>query len=413
MREVGFIGVVLSVLILATDTILYRIIPFFKKNSFTSKLTRWVFWLIPILFITALLYMLSKTNQPGNHKQLFTFMWYVGALNLVYAPKATYIAVYFILKLINYRKHHKTLSVEDRGVNKITRASFMGKAGLTIASIPFFSLIYGLSKGRFNYFIKRTTLYSDNLPKSFDGLTIAQISDVHLGNYNQDFSKLEEVAELINLENPDILVCTGDLVNNYKSETEGWSPVFQKMNAKIGKYAVLGNHDYGDYSRWPSVKAKEANFKGIQNAYSDFGFKLLKNESINLVKGTDKISILGVENWGKPPFPQYGNLKDTLQNCSDAKFKVLLSHDPDHWKAEVTDKTDIDLTLSGHTHGMQLGVKFKNKQWSPAKWKFEHWDGLYKHKKQHLYVNRGIGFVGLPMRIGMPPEITIIELRKA
>lgn len=269
-----------------------------------------------------------------------------------------------------------------------------------------------MAKGRFDFYLKNVDLHFPNLPKAFNGFKIVQISDIHLGNYNKEYYRLHEVTELINKQQPDLILMTGDMVNNFSSETNGWEVVFSKMKARLGKYSILGNHDYGDYSRWKSEHAKNKNFKEIINAHKRFGFQLLRNESIRVEEGREFINLLGVENWGKPPFPQYGDLNKTMAGINENDFNILLSHDPDHWEAEVWDK-NIDLTLAGHTHGMQLGVKWKDKVWSPAQWKYKYWDGLYKKDRQYLYVNRGLGFVGIPMRVGMPPEITVFTLNKA
>ena len=221
---------------------------------------------------------------------------------------------------------------------------------------------------------------------------------------------MHEVTDIINQQKPDLILMTGDMVNNYAYETEGWEVVFSKMQARLGKYSILGNHDYGDYSRWSSIKARERNFNGILNAHKRFGFHLLRNESLKIEEGRDYFNLSGVENWGKPPFPQYGDLSKAVNGISPEEFTLLMSHDPDHWETEVQGK-NINLMLAGHTHGMQFGFKWKDKVYSPAKWKYKYWDGLYQNEDEYLYVNRGLGFVGVPMRVGMPPEITLFTLQ--
>jgi predicted MPP superfamily phosphohydrolase len=223
---------------------------------------------------------------------------------------------------------------------------------------------------------------------------------------------INKAVEIINSENPDLIVLTGDLVNNTANEVDGFENTFLKLKAKDGKLSILGNHDYGDYFPWKNTSDKNNNLIQLKNKHSQIGFKLLLNSNISIQKNVDSIIIAGVENWGKPPFSQFGNLTKALQNTSSNNFVILLSHDPSHWKEKITDKTNIELTLSGHTHAMQAGIKFGNFQWSPVSLKYKEWGGLYKHKKQYLYVNKGLGFIGLLGRIGIRPEITKIILRK-
>lgn len=405
-----FLGVV--------DTLLYlNLRKFFPSNSLPSLL-KIVFWTIPVAFTIAFIWLFVKNSGNITEQDYYLFTMLNGIFLLLYIPKLTYLIYAFfyaiVIRLISAKSWAKpSRSVKsDKKSNRITRAAFLGRAGMAVAGAPFLSLLYGMAKGRFNFFLKPVTLHFQNLPDAFDGLKIVQISDIHLGNLNKEYHRLHEVSKLINAENPDLIFMTGDLVNNFATETEGWENVFSKMNARIGKYSILGNHDYGDYSRWTSVHAKRRNFEDILAAHKRFGFHLLRNENTVLEKGKDKINLIGVENWGKPPFPQYGNLALATHGMDANLFQILLSHDPDHWEAEVLPNSNVDFTLSGHTHGMQFGVKFKNSTWSPAKWKYKYWDGLYKHEKRCLYVNRGLGFIGIPMRVGMPPEITVFTLKR-
>tara|TARA_R110000751_G_scaffold136381_1_gene239390 strand:- start:358 stop:1236 length:879 start_codon:yes stop_codon:yes gene_type:complete len=283
--------------------------------------------------------------------------------------------------------------------------------GLLSGFLPFFIIVYGIFKSVYRFKVHHHYITSKILPKAFDGLKIVQLSDLHLGSFNYGYDKLEHAIEKINHLKPDYIVITGDLVNNYAWELRGWKSVFNKLIAKKEKFAILGNHDYGDYSQWDSVEAKQENFDAIKQFYSDIGFKLLLNESKIISESNEHIAFIGVENWGEPPLKQYGDLQKAMANVKAIDFKILLSHDPLHWAEEVMDKTDIVLTLAGHTHGMQAAFQYKNLQWSPIKYKFKHWAGLYKHNQQYLYVNRGLGWLGFPARIGMRPEITLIELR--
>jgi len=283
--------------------------------------------------------------------------------------------------------------------------------GLLSGFLPFFVILYGIFKAAYRFKLYHQPISFNNLPKAFTGLRLVQISDVHLGSFNYRYHILEGAVQKINHLNPDYIMITGDLVNNFGWETKGWERVFKKLTAKKGMFAVLGNHDYGDYSKWNSTEEKQTNFETVKSFYKSFGCKLLLNESVIISNKGEEIAIIGVENWGKPPFKKYGDLEKALKPVSDITFKILLSHDPTHWAEEVLKKTNIALTLSGHTHGMQASFQYKNLQWSPIKFKYKHWAGLYKEMEQYLYVNRGLGWLGFPGRIGMRPEITLIELR--
>lgn len=396
----------------------YSIRTFFIKKKY-SKIITSLFWLLTLLFVTGFIYLVIKNRGNITPKDYYYLTFFNGVFFLTYIPKIVFLvykAFVWILSglfsLIQKRRKANPKR-EDYNTRKITRASFLGKIGMAVAAAPFLTILYGMAKGRFNFYIKTVPLKIINLPHSFDGFKIIQISDIHLGNFNKEYHLLHEVTSMVNAENPDLIVMTGDMVNNFASETYGWETVFRKMKAPFGKFSILGNHDYGDYSRWKSQHDKRRNFDEIINSHERFGFKLLRNEHADINSGKDKIALIGVENWGKPPFPQYGDLKKSLESVSPDVVKILLSHDPDHWEAEVLKQTNVDLTLAGHTHGMQLGVKFKNAVWSPAKYKYKHWDGLYQQNNQSLYVNRGLGFIGIPMRVGMPPEITLFTLHKS
>jgi len=241
-------------------------------------------------------------------------------------------------------------------------------------------------------------------------LRIVQLSDIHLGSFNYRYHILDRAVQKVNHLQPDYIFITGDLINNFGWELKGWESVFKKLSAKKGIMAILGNHDYGDYSKWNSTEEKRENFETLKRFYKDIDVKLLLNESQILEANGQEIAIIGVENWGTSPFKTYGNLKKAMKQVEEVSFKILLSHDPTHWEEEILQKTDIALTLSGHTHGMQAAFQYKNLQWSPIKFRYKHWAGLYHKKGQYLYVNRGLGWLGFPGRIGMRPEITLIEL---
>lgn len=415
MRAELSIIIALLLFIYILDGLLYFSLRKFFKEKRLPRLLNLAFWLIPIVFTAVLLVFYFENSSNISASKYYNFTIFNGLFAIIYVPKIIYLGYALIyefivrtISILSWRK--KPTKVNSKG-DKITRAQFLGKIGTVVAAAPFLSLIYGMTKGRFDYYLKKVELNFEQLPNAFEGLKIIQISDIHLGNYNKEYHRLHEVTKLINQQRPDLIVMTGDLVNNFSTETDGWEVVFSNMKARLGKYSILGNHDYGDYSKWNSKHAKSKNFNGILNAHKRFGFQLLRNENIKIEEDRSAINLLGVENWGKPPFPQYGDLQKTMEGTTKNDFNILLSHDPDHWEAEVWNK-NIALMLAGHTHGMQLGVKWKDKVWSPAKWKYKHWDGLYQKNKQYLYVNRGLGFIGIPIRVGMPPEITLFTLRK-
>jgi len=353
-----------------------------------------------------------------QQSETYTYVGYlVAGFSLFYIPKFVFILFVLlkdiqkaITRIITWFGEIKKESVPQfNSKRKMERSEFLYQMGLILAAIPFASILYGVTKGKFNYRVMREKISFDHLPKSFKGLKIVQISDMHLGSFNKNFDEIEKAVDLINEQEPDLILFTGDLVNNFAEETDGWAPVLSKMKAKIGKYSILGNHDYGDYSHWRSPEDKANNLQSIKNFHSDMGFKLLLNENETIKINDEEIALIGVENWGKPPFPQHGNLAKASKETSHQPFKILMSHDPSHWDAQVLD-TDIALTFSGHTHGMQFGIERIGIKWSPVQYKYPRWGGLYREGNQYLYVNRGFGYIGFPGRIGMPPEITLVEL---
>jgi len=298
--------------------------------------------------------------------------------------------------------------------NYISRSEFMMKASLIAGAVPFVGLSYGILSGAHDYRIRRITVKLPNLPKEFDGIKIGQISDVHSGSF---FNKtaVKGGVEMLLREKPDMIFFTGDLVNNRASEMETYQPIFEKVKAPLGVFSTLGNHDYGDYATWDSLEAKRQNLKNLITIHKQMGWDILMDENRNLIMGNEKISIIGIQNWGaKARFPKYGNLQKAHESTQDSSVKLLLSHDPSHWDAEVLEKfKDVDIMFAGHTHGMQFGVEIGNLKWSPVQYMYEQWAGLYEKQQQYLYVNRGFGYIGFPGRVGILPEITIMELKKS
>lgn len=312
----------------------------------------------------------------------------------------------FIMKKVIYRDNQLPVG------SGITRNEFINKLALVMGFIPFAGLIYGMVKGAYNIKVKHVQLALNDLPASFKGYKIVQISDIHSGSFTSN-EPLNHAIEIINGLDADLFLFTGDLVNNKAVEVEPYIPLLQKIKAKDGKLSVLGNHDYGDYEQWPSAEAKVKNLETLKEHHKEIGFKLMMNENISIHRGDDKINILGIENWGAyGRFPKYGDLDKAIEGLPDHEVNILMSHDPSHWTEIISKKyPQINLTLAGHTHGFQFGIEIPGFKWSPVKYMYPHWAGLYDNKKgQSLYVNRGLGFLGYPGRLGIWPEVTLIEL---
>jgi hypothetical protein len=293
------------------------------------------------------------------------------------------------------------------------RRRFLSTIALGMAAIPFGAMLFGMYKGKYNFKVLKYTLEFDALPDAFDGYRITQISDVHSGSFDNR-NKIEYAVGLINQQKSDVLLFTGDMVNNMATEMEPWADLFSTLEAKDGKYSVLGNHDYGDYVEWDTEEAKQKNLDDLKKLQKDIGFDLLLNDSRFLEKGNDRIALVGVENWGKGGFKKAGDLTKAAEKISKDDFKILMSHDPTHWEEKVlADDYHYHLTLSGHTHGMQFGIEIPGWiKWSPAKWRYKHWAGIYNEGGEYINVNRGFGFLGYPGRVGIWPEITVITLKK-
>lgn len=358
------------------------------------------FWIFTIGLISSIIVLKSRLEKmQAYRKQLFVSSLY-GLVVSSLIPKFIFAFVFSILYFTNY-----VLSKEESII-------IVPLLGLLSGFLPFFIILFGIFSTKYKFEVHNITVKFKELPASFNGLKIVQISDLHLGSFSFKYHILEKATAIINELEPDFIFFTGDLVNNFAWELKGWSTVLKKLKAKTGKFAVLGNHDYGDYSKWKSPEAKQSNHESIKYFYKKIGFKLLLNDAEIIKSNGNKLAVIGVENWGIPPFKQYGDLQKALIKAKGVSFKILLSHDPTHWSEEVVNQTNIALTLSGHTHGMQAGFQSKNIKWSPIKYKYKHWAGLYIQGKQYLHVNRGLGWLGFPGRLGMRPEISLIELKK-
>ena len=294
------------------------------------------------------------------------------------------------------------------------RRKLISQIAIGLASIPFASLLYGMFRGKYNFKVLSYKLEYDDLPEAFEGFKIAQISDIHSGSFDNP-KKVQYGVDLVNAQDADVVFFTGDLVNNRAEEILPWIQTFKKINAKHGVYSILGNHDYGDYSSWESPEAKKKNMEDLKKAQKKMGWDLLLNESRFIERQGQRIAILGVENWGSGGFKKAGDLNKALSNVAAEDFKILMSHDPSHWEAEVIPHPfNIHLTLSGHTHGMQFGIEIPGWiKWSPIKWRYKQWAGIYEKLNQRLNVNRGFGYLAYPGRVGIWPEVTVITLNRA
>jgi len=292
----------------------------------------------------------------------------------------------------------------------LSRKKFIETMALAGGGLMFSGMTYGILRGAYQYSLHRVRLHFPNLPKAFQGLRIVQISDLHIGSFFST-KPVEHAFSIVMEQKPDIIFFTGDLVNNRSKEVRGFESILSSLRAPMGIYSILGNHDYGDYVQWESEEEKKRNRLMLEEVQKNFGWTLLKNQGIWLEKNGEKIGLAGVENWSvRMHFPRYGDLKKALSDIEDAPFVILLSHDPSHWEGEVIGNSNIGLTLSGHTHGMQFGVEIPGFKWSPVKYIYRQWAGLYQRDSQFLYVNRGLGFIGYSGRLGIWPEITLIEL---
>lgn len=317
-----------------------------------------------------------------------------------------------LIKLTRRSKAKNTTPSEEVTVGEpISRSSFLVKAGLITAAVPLTSLSWGIVSGAYDYQVRRVKLVLPNLPKAFEGITMGQISDIHSGSfYNK--TAVKGGVEMLLAEKPDFVFFTGDLVNNLTREVREYQDIFAKVKAPLGVYSTLGNHDYGDYYYGKeNSPAKAQNLQDIITVHKNMGWDLLMNENRRLKVDGEEIGILGIENWGMGRFPKYGKMELAHKNTEDLPVKLLLSHDPSHWRGEVLQKyKDVDAMFSGHTHGMQFGVRLKEYQWSPVQYIYKEWAGLYREQQQQLYVNVGYGFLGYPGRVGVLPEITIFTL---
>lgn len=375
----------------------------------------YIFSVVVVIFaLGSLFYNMSNPTNEYSPRTLTTNL-FIGITFTLLVSKLILASIFLLIdvsRLITWiiDKVVKLTSSNAGEISLEGRRSFLVKIGLGIAAIPFASFLYGITKGKYNYKVRKVSLAFDNLNPAFDGYKIVQISDVHAGSFDSP-EQVQKGIDLMNEQQPDLVLFTGDLVNDRAEEIDAYAHVFQNIKSKDGVYSITGNHDYGDYYQWESTAAKEANFKSLVQKHAELGFDILMNKNVKIKRGEAYFNLLGIENWGLPPFPQHGDLDKALIGV-DNEFTLLMSHDPSHWDAQtIKHSNKVDLTLSGHTHGMQFGIEIPGIKWSPVKYKYPRWAGLYEKEGRKLYVNRGFGFLGLPGRVGIWPEITVIELK--
>jgi predicted MPP superfamily phosphohydrolase len=409
-------------ILLIIDLYVFTAIKFLSQNS--SDKTRIVifsgYWTISLLAVSfILLFPYVQFLQANTVLRNYVFAIVVG---LFFAKLIA--SVFFLLDDIRrlffwlmMKIFPKTGVDFTHETNGISRSAFLSWVGFALGGGLFATLMYGFSN-KYNYQVRRIKFAFENLPASFRGLKIVQISDIHSGSFT-DKAAVERGVEMVLKENADLILFTGDLINDRAEEMNNYMDVFNKIKAPMGVYSTLGNHDYGDYVEWPSPEAKKENLERLKQTHAKLGWRLLVNEHVALERslpaaqaGGEQIALIGIENWSAfGRFPKYGRMDLAYPGSEKYPFKILMSHDPSHWDAEVRPKyPDIDIMLAGHTHGMQFGVENPYFKWSPVQWFYKEWAGLYENGKQKLYVNRGYGFIGYPGRVGILPEITVIEL---
>ncbi len=380
------------------------------KTLTKNKVIKWIWIVVALVVYLNLFYTLFSTPRSSGQTQGFQLA--AGLLLTFLIPKLVLVVMMFGEDII--RVVQKTISWISAGDTKplASRRAFISKIALGLAAIPFASFLYGIIQGRYNYKVLKYQLTFDDLPDAFDGLTITQISDIHSGSFTNK-EKIQYGVDLINEQKSDIMLFTGDIVNNKADEMDTWIEVFKQLDAPLGKFSILGNHDYGDYVNWNTKEDKKNNFQAVKDIHPKIGFDLLLNEHRYIEKDGQKIAIVGIENWGKG-FNQAGDLAIASTGINKEDFKILLSHDPSHWEYKVKQNDfNYHLTLSGHTHGLQMGIEIPGFfRWSPSQYVYKQWAGLYEEFGRYINVNRGFGYHAFPGRVGIWPEITVIELKK-
>lgn len=394
--------------------VIYIILDIYAWQAFKT-VTRhsWIYFIYLALSLGVLGYLLYQFYVPQKQGLTGARGYAIGFFLVFFVPKIILFVLLFgedLVRLVvsGFQKLFHT----NEAYSLPSRRKFVSQIALGIAAIPFASLLYGMYQGRYNYRVLNYVLHFDDLPDAFDGYRITQISDIHSGSFDNP-EKIQYGIDLINEQKSDAIMFTGDLVNNTASEMDNWKDTFGKLTAPDGVFSVLGNHDYGDYVNWESAAAKKDNLEALKGVHREMGWNLLLDEHKKITRGNESISVVGVENWGAG-FKQVGDLNKAASQLSENEFKILLSHDPSHWQEKVKiDSKKFHVTLSGHTHGMQFGIEIPGWfKWSPVQYRYQHWAGIYEEAGRFLNVNRGFGFLAYPGRVGIWPEVSVIELRK-
>lgn len=396
--------------------VIYIVLSFYSFQAVKTVFkTNWIQYLFIGLVVLILGNFIYQWLQPGEGRVLTQPKSYAFGFLLAMLSAELILVIFMfgedIGRLLS-ATYNKFFAAKE-SFHLPSRRKFVGTLALGIAAIPFASLLYGMFKGKYNFRVLSYNLEFDDLPEAFDGYQITQISDVHSGSFD-NHNKISYAVDLINEQQSDAIFFTGDLVNNLASEMDEWSDLFSTLKAKDGVFSVLGNHDYGDYVDWANTLEKENNLNRLKEVQKNMGWRLLLNENVSINRGEQKINLVGVENWGKGGFVKHGDLDKAAADLTKEDFKILLSHDPSYWQEKIkTDPKHYQLTLSGHTHGMQFGIEIPGWiKWSPIKYRYENWAGIYEELGRYINVNRGFGFLGYPGRVGIWPEITVIKLRK-
>ncbi|MBI1315780.1 metallophosphoesterase [bacterium] len=397
-------------LMLALDVYVGQAIKTLTRNAAWA---RWGYWIFS-LFVVAVVFWALWRSDPG-HRHSEAMKWAAGLMILSVVPKLVVAAVLLTEDLSRLAIGLYGLLDRPSGTGFWPeRRAFISQIALGAAVLPFVSIAHGIVLGRWRFRVIRQELWFADLPEAFDGYRIAQISDIHSGSFD-NAKAVERGVEMLRKEQPDLLLFTGDLVNDKAEEMAPWEELFGRLNARDGQFSVLGNHDYGDYTAWPTSEAKQRNLLELFEVHHRIGFDLLRNEHRVIERNGDKLYLSGVENWGRPPFPQHGDLNAALNQIPEGGFTVLMSHDPSHFDEQVKQHPHrVHLTLSGHTHGMQFGIEIPGVlRWSPVSLRYPKWAGLYAENGRNLYVNRGFGYLAFPGRVGIWPEITVFTLRRS
>ena len=392
--------------------IIYFLLTFYASRSLkTLKVPRWVEWLFWLITIGVVIHLLYHWFCRGKVVWSAPQQYAIAGL-LTWLIICLFVTLPLLLEDIT--RLIKAIFRKPTNAPRIpSRRKFVSTLGWGLAAIPFASILYSIFKGKYNYKVWKYTLYFDNLPKAFDGYRITQISDIHCGSFD-NYEKIRYGVDLINSQKSDVILFTGDLVNNLANEVHNWKSLFATLQAPDGVFSIMGNHDYGDYSSWETPEAKQQNLEHLFQLQKQMGWQLLLNEHCYLERDGEKIALIGVENWGHGRFSKYGDLNKAMEGVNTEDFKILMSHDPTHWQEVVLpENKDIQLTLSGHTHGMQCGIEIPGwLKWSPSQYIYKYWGGMYQEGAQYLNVNRGFGYHAFPGRLGVWPEITVIELKR-